>query len=106
MQYKDTSKNEALRKIINYVMLYEQGLRDKKILFITKTKDNKIENIEVMFKKENFFHRTGLKLKNKNISSSLFYQLCLNHKLSVKDFEFKDKTTNLKFEKRFKTKQI
>lgn len=63
-----------------------------------KSKENRIEIIEAMFKKENFFHLTGLKIKNQNISSSLFYQMCLNHKLSLKDFEFKDKTTNLKLE--------
>lgn len=50
-----------------------------------KSKENRIEIIEAMLKKENFFHLTGLKTKNQNISSSLFYQMCLNHKLSVKD---------------------
>lgn len=98
MQYRKTAKDEALRQIINLATLYEQTLRNKKILFITKSHNGKFENIEVMFKKENFFHLTGLKLKNKNISPSLFYQACLNHKLSARDFEFKGKTTNLKLE--------
>lgn len=61
MQYKETSKDEALRDVIKSIMLYEQVLRDKKLLFITKSKENRIEIIEVMFKKENFFHLTGLK---------------------------------------------
>ena len=98
MRRQKTLKEEILKKVINLAMLYEQTLRNKKLLFISKSKGNKIEMIEVMFKKENFFHLTGLNLKNKNISSSLFYQSCLNHKLSVEDFEIKDRTTNLKLE--------
>lgn len=92
------SKEEALKKVIKAILLYEQLLRDKKLLFIAKTKENKIEFIEVMFKKENFFHLTGLKLKNENISSALFYEICLNHKLSIKDFEFKNNLTKWKLE--------
>lgn len=98
MKYKKTSKEETLKKVINLAMLYEQILRNKKLLFITKSKKTEIETIEVMFKKENFFHLTGLSLKNKNISSSLFYQSCLNHKLSVEEFKIKNTITNLKLE--------
>lgn len=45
------SKEETLKKVIKAILLYEQLLRDKKLLFIAKTKENKIEFIEVMFKK-------------------------------------------------------
>lgn len=98
MQDNKTTKELLLKEIINLVIMYDHMLRNKKLLFITETKKNKIETIEVMFKKENFFHLTGLKLKNNNISSSLFYQLCLNHKLSIKDFELKNNMSKWKLE--------
>ena len=72
-------------------------MKDKQILIIAKTKNGKNKIYEIVFKKENFFHLTGLKT-NKNVSSSLFYQMCLNHKLKIKDFEFKNNVSKWKLE--------
>lgn len=63
MRRQKTLKEEILKKVINFAMLYEQTLRNKKLLFISKSKGNKIEMIEVMFKKRKFLSPYWIKFK-------------------------------------------
>ncbi|NMM61201.1 hypothetical protein HBE96_00485 [Clostridium sp. P21] len=88
-------KQEALKIIISCAKLYQQNLENTNLLIVS-LKTRKVNFLEAKFLRGNYLHLAGV-VTNNGISAQLFYQKCLNNKLSLKDFEFKgDGTTPLK----------
>lgn len=97
------SKEEARRKVLNCAKQYQNKLLNKKLIIIYRErKDNQIHYIEVAFYDRNYQHLTGLELIDDegNIlkrQAKNFYRKCIENKLSIKEFQFKDDgTTHLK----------
>lgn len=89
--------------MLNCAKQYKQKLLDKKLLLIYRErKDKEIRYIEIVFHKRNYQHLTGLELIDKkgNVlrnQSMNFYRKCIENKLGVEEFRFKqDGTTQLK----------
>lgn len=101
------TKEDAIRIVTACAKLYEEHLAGKNLLFVCQNKHRVTTEIELSFDASNFLHLTGLKLKkqstktgeDESISAKVFYEKCLSHKLSVRDFEFApDGTTPLKLD--------
>ncbi len=56
---------------------------------------HKLRVMETVFLAENYLHLTGVEA-HRGISASRFFELCLDEKLSINDFDLKDFTTELK----------
>ena len=93
---KDMDKQEAIKIVCDAAIRYQTNLVGKKMMVLYLGNDQKVESLEIVFMGTNFLHLTGLKLISK-ISTSEFYQRCLEGKLSENDIAFaKDGTTVLK----------
>lgn len=98
---KKFTKEQAISIVVKCAEKYKTELENKKLLFVCSDKHKKVSYIEFSFYRNNYMHLTGLKPNNFNdnkiISANDFYQKCLDHKLSVSDFEFsKNGTTHMK----------
>jgi hypothetical protein len=92
------TKVEALKIIYNCAELYKLNLEGKVLLIISIANDNSIRYSEIKFLKNNFLHLTGVDVKE-GLNANVFYDRCLSHTLSVKDFELKNNgTTELKLQ--------
>lgn len=76
-------KKKALGIIINAAKKYDEYLKSQNFIIIYK-KENLQSYVEVGFRDLNFLHLTGVQTK---ISAQRFYDLCIDGKLSEKDFE-------------------
>ena len=91
------NKKQAINVLQEAIILYENNLANKKILIIYENKED-IEHIEIIFRRSNFLHLTGLKFKNKKLNSKFFYKKALK-RLSLDDFDINtDGTTRLKID--------
>ena len=91
-------KKQAINIITESCMKYQKNLENKNFLFIYNSNEKTLKSLETLFLKSNFLHLTGIKLKNHRIKSSTqFYNICSDNKLSPNDFEFSSNgTTELK----------
>lgn len=90
-------KNEAIKIVNEAARKYEQYLVGKKTLVLFFKDKKQIDSLEVSFMAANFLHLTGFKIKDDDISPLEFYRLCVEERLSEKDFSFSpDGTTELK----------
>lgn len=80
-------KKNALRIIVNAAHNYKYYLQDKTFLIIYN-ENGKQKYVEVTFLSNHFLHLTGVTTQ---LTAKRFYQKCINHKLSLHDFEL-DKT--------------
>ena len=97
------TKEDARRLVLNCAKKYQQNLLNKMLLVIYRDRlDNKIHFIEVVFRKRNYQHLTGLELidndgkvlRNQSLN---FYRKCIKNKLSLNEIRFRqDGTTQLK----------
>ena len=97
------TKEDARRLVLNCAKKYQQNLLNKMLLVIYRDRlDNKIHFIEVVFRKRNYQHLTGLELidndgkvlRNQSLN---FYRKCIENKLSLNEIRFRqDGTTQLK----------
>lgn len=86
-------KQEAVKIITSAAKQYQQSFVRRNYLYIYDTKKS-LEYIETVFNKSNFLHLTGV---NTSLAPSQFFDRCINRKLSLNDFDFKDDgTTQLK----------
>ena len=94
---KINSKTDIIKILVESANKYKQNLLNKNIMFIFQNKNEKnLKYIETIFKSQSFLHLTGLKF---NGSANVFFYNCLNHTLSLKDIELKNKVyTKLKLE--------
>ncbi len=92
-------KKEKIKEICEMAKIYDKNLKGKNLMFIFENKLNKkLDYIETQFLANNFMHLTGISIK-KIKSSTEFYRLCLNNKLSYKQvMEKQNGTTKLKLE--------
>lgn len=97
------TKEQAVSVIVKCAVLYQEHLANHNLLFLCMDKHRHLSVFEISFDGSNFLHLTGVKI-NRNGPSPVagakdFYDRCLNHRLSVRDFEFaKDGTTALKLD--------
>ena len=90
------SKKEALSIIFAAAESYQKNLIDQSLLFLCMDKHKRTYCIEATFDASNFRHLTGVKTK---LDAQHFYELCIDHRLSVDDFDFaEDGTTAWKME--------
>ena len=87
-------KSEVLNILFSNAQEYEARLLNKHLAFIY-IEANKLCVMESVFMAENYLHLTGVEA-NKGITASRFFELCLDEKLSINDFNQKDFTTELK----------
>lgn len=77
-------KNKAIEIIVKAAENYKKYLQDKIFLIIYQEKET-TKTVQVEFRDNHFLHLTGVKTK---LSATYFYEKCMNHKLSLSDFEF------------------
>ena len=88
-------KTEAVRIILNAAEEYNRLFLERNFLYIYDNKKD-LGSIETYFSKKSFLHLTGVET---NVPSAVFFDMCVNHRLSERDFSFKsDGTTNLKMQ--------
>lgn len=101
------TKEQAIKIVSSCAKSYQDNLVDQSLLFVCLDKHKRTLCIEFTFDASNFLHLTGLKLNgiidengSKHTLSAIdFFNKCLDHKLSIHDFEFaSDGTTVLKLE--------
>ena len=106
------TKEDAIRIVTSCAQKYKKELAGNTLLFVCADKHYSILCYEFSFWPENFMHLTGLKtirteaeLRHTNkkdakiVSAFDFYSMCINKKLSPKDFEFSDDgTTDMKLD--------
>lgn len=100
---KKYTKEEAIAIVVQCAEEYHTELEGKNLLFICADKHKQTVAIEFSFYGSNYMHLTGLKSSRHPtgrptpLFANDFYQKCLEHKLSVNDFDFsEDGTTHLK----------
>ena len=81
------SKAQALGIVFHSADTYAQELENRNLLFICVDKHGRASAFETAFHDYNYQHLTGLETAQ-TLSAQLFYQACLNRRLSVNDFEF------------------
>lgn len=90
-------KKEALSVVFNCAAAYQQNFINKSLLFVFTDKHKHVNCLEVTFDASNFQHLTGFVTDPEKISSTDFFNRCLDKRLSIRDFEFdSDGTTPLK----------
>lgn len=101
---KKYTKEEAVTIVVQCAEKYHTELEGKTLLFICTDKHKQTLPIEFSFYGNNYMHLTGLKSNRRSSDSADlpandFYQRCLEHKLSIGDFDFsEDGTTHLKLD--------
>lgn len=90
-------KKEALSIIVKCANIYQRQLLNNNVLFVCYDKQhNKYECFEAAFIAGNFCHMTGVVCRD-GLHPKDFYQKCIEHRLSIDDFEFRgDGTTEMK----------
>ncbi len=101
-------KQAVLKVLFKAAKLYQDNLRDNNILVVyrDKPKTNKFCYFECIFEMRNFHHLTGTKI-SKGYDVKIFYDKCLNKRLTIDEFELSDDgTTYLKKDVLEKSMQI
>ncbi|MCR5089280.1 MAG: hypothetical protein K6C08_07215 [Oscillospiraceae bacterium] len=104
MATTEFTKREAVRIITSAAKDYQDILSGMNYLFIYRERsDNSVRFFETLFLPRNFQHLTGLELLDGDgmidKKPLLFYERCLNRKLSEDDIAFRsDGTTRFKLE--------
>lgn len=103
--FKKLSKTQQLNQVIKQIYIctdkYDKNLKNKNILFIISNKStvNSLQCIETKFRKENFYHLTGIiyNSSSKKGISKKFYTDSLSRRLSPQNIKTKNpKNTFLK----------
>ena len=107
---KKYTKEEAIQVVTSCARKYADELAGRTLLFVCADKKKEISCFEFAFYPWNYMHLTGLKVLRKDPSAAAgagsgkiaavdFYNRCLAHRLSPKDFEFADDgTTHMKLD--------
>ena len=64
-------KKQVIRAIQESIELYEKNLANKKVLIIFEI-NNEFQKLEIVFKRNNFLHLTGLNIKNMKILLEIY----------------------------------
>lgn len=107
---KKYTKEEAIQIVTSCAKKYADELAGRTLLFVCTDKRNKISCFEFAFYPWNYMHLTGLKVPrigpaaadgagSGKVAAVDFYNRCLAHRLSPRDFEFADDgTTHMKLD--------
>ena len=79
--------NEILSTILKCATEYKNNLMGRNLLFLCTDKHGKVSYLEVEFKAEHYLHFTGVKT---NVAPKFFYKMCVNRRLSFRDFSVPD----------------
>ena len=77
---KDSDKIEIINTLSKCIKIYDENLKNKKVMFIVENKKRKLEIEEMFFGKRNFYHLTGVTVLDKTgkkLSPNTFYDLLL-----------------------------
>lgn len=86
-------KQSIIKELHRCAVIYDTYYANKNFLIVYK-EGNQFMYKQLVFKKQNFKHLTGI---NTKMSAEVFYTACLNQRLSSKDVELKSNgTTQLK----------
>lgn len=94
---KDSDKIEIINTLSKCIKIYDENLKNKKVMFIVENKKRKLEIEEMFFGKRNFYHLTGVKVLDKTgkeLSSNNFYDLLLKSRINYSKLVKKDNTTS------------
>lgn len=80
-------KKQALNIIVKAAKSYQNNLQDKTFLIIYQGSKG-VESACVGFRSNHFLHMTGIETK---LSAQRFYEMCVNGKLSITEFELDKK---------------
>ncbi len=83
------NKSDALRIISDAAKIYDKNFLNKNTLIVYGEAPNP-KFIEIIAKKSNFLHLTGIVLNDKQLSAEQMYNRLLDGRLSTDDFEFKN----------------
>ncbi len=92
-------KEDAISIVTSCAEKYKNELVNRTLLFVCQDKHSRITLIEFTFDASNFMHLTGLKFSKHDAEKSPtdFFNKCVEHRLSKKDFDFaEDGTSQLK----------
>lgn len=89
------SKEYVIKIVIECARMYEKNLMDRTLLFVLMDKHKNISSAEVSFCRNNFLHLTGLKIDKRKMSADQFFSLCVDGRLSVRDFSFSEEGTTV-----------
>lgn len=89
------SKEYVIKIVIECARMYEKNLMDRTLLFILMDKHKNISSAEVSFCRNNFLHLTGLKIDKRKMSADQFFSLCVDGRLSARDFQFSEEGTTV-----------
>lgn len=91
------TKQQALSIAFSCAALYQQNLVGRSLLLVTMNKHGHIHCTEVTFDASNYMHFTGFKVRHADITANHFFRLCLDKRLTERDFDFApDGTTEMK----------
>lgn len=76
-------KNKAIELIVHASKNYQLYLENK-VFLIVYIENSSTQTVQVEFRDSHFLHLTGVQTK---LTAKRFYEKCINHKLSVEDFE-------------------
>lgn len=101
------TKEQAIKIVVDGAKKYKKELLNKNLLILCHNKQKQLSKIELSFSASNYMHLTGLKMlpsidergQKKDFPASVFFDRCLNQKLSPDSFVFADDgTTHKKLE--------
>lgn len=84
---KKYSKKEAIGIVAQAAKEYQQKYEQRRFLLVCQGNDGSLYTEEASFTAQNFLHLTGFKT---DLCADIFYNACLNGKLSESDFRFDD----------------
>ena len=82
------TKEGALKIVLECAEKYRDNLLGNTLLFMMTDKHKNVSSLEVAFEASNFLHLTGFILTDQTLTAGRFFQRCIDHRLSVDDFEF------------------
>lgn len=98
---KDSDKIEIINILSKCIKIYDENLKNKKVMFIAENKNRKLEIEEMFFGKRNFYHLTGVTVLDKTgkkLSPNNFYDLLIKSRINYSNLVKKDNTTDLKLQ--------
>lgn len=89
------NKSDALAILFKSAELYEKNLANKNLLVAYRNESGGVTEIELLFLKKHFLHLSGVQIDRESISSTQFFSLCKNKRLSIREFDFSPNGTTV-----------
>lgn len=89
------NKEDAVAILYKSAELYEKNLANKNLLIVYRNEAGGVAEIELLFLKKHFLHLSGVQIDRDSVSSTRFFNLCINKRLSVREFDFSPNGTTV-----------